>query len=382
MSRKVLNKNFCVIPWTGFELEPNGDVKNCIISRDVIGNISQTPIDKIIEKNEKIRKQMLNGEYPSSCIGCYQQERHRKKDFSSVSSRLYYAKEITPKVPTNLFDRADNFKLKHVDLRWSNACNQACVYCGPKYSSKWEQELGEKMPTHRPAKDDLKRYIYEHIEDLENVYLAGSEPMLMKQNKDFLQELYKRNPTTNVRVNTNLSRTNTGIFDLICKFKNVHWTISVEAMGEEYNYIRHHGNWNNFLQNLKVIQPLGHKITFNMLYFALNYESIFDCIDFLKSLGFHNNSFVIGPLTLPDTLNVLNLPDSILKKLEDRFKREIEKKPGFLLQNSLENCLSYLTNTKFHANIEATLVRLKEMDKRRNIDSKKIFKKFYTEVTK
>tara|TARA_Y100001937_G_scaffold73401_1_gene99829 strand:- start:4944 stop:6092 length:1149 start_codon:yes stop_codon:yes gene_type:complete len=382
MSRKVLNKNFCVIPWTGFELEPNGDVKNCIISRDVIGNISQTPIDKIIEKNEKIRKQMLNGEYPSSCIGCYQQERHRKKDFSSVSSRLYYAKEITPKVPTNLFDRADNFKLKHVDLRWSNACNQACVYCGPKYSSKWEQELGEKMPTHRPAKDDLKRYIYEHIEDLENVYLAGGEPMLMKQNKDFLQELYKRNPTTNVRVNTNLSRTNTGIFDLICKFKNVHWTISVEAMGEEYNYIRHHGNWNNFLQNLKVIQPLGHKITFNMLYFALNYESIFDCIDFLKSLGFHNNSFVIGPLTLPDTLNVLNLPDSILKKLEDRFKREIEKKPGFLLQNSLENCLSYLTNTKFHANIEATLVRLKEMDKRRNIDSKKIFKKFYTEVTK
>ena len=51
MSRKVLNKNFCVIPWTGFELEPNGDVKNCIISRDVIGNISQTPIDKIFRNS-------------------------------------------------------------------------------------------------------------------------------------------------------------------------------------------------------------------------------------------------------------------------------------------------------------------------------------------
>jgi hypothetical protein len=35
MSRKLLDKNFCVIPWTGFELEPNGNVKNCIISKEI-----------------------------------------------------------------------------------------------------------------------------------------------------------------------------------------------------------------------------------------------------------------------------------------------------------------------------------------------------------
>ena len=36
MSRKLLEKNFCVLPWTGFELEPSGVVKNCIISKENI----------------------------------------------------------------------------------------------------------------------------------------------------------------------------------------------------------------------------------------------------------------------------------------------------------------------------------------------------------
>lgn len=380
MSRKVLQKNFCVVPWTGFELEPNGDVKNCIMSTEVIGNIATTPIKDIIEKNTQLRQQMLDGDYPDNCTGCYKQEQGRQKDFSSISSRLYYAKALAPKVPSTLFDSAKNFKLKHVDLRWSNKCNQACVYCGPKYSSKWAQELGEKTPNNRSAKDSFKEYIYDNIEDLENVYLAGGEPMLMKQNKEFLELLHKRNPGATLRVNTNLSTTNTGVFDLICQFQNVHWTVSVESMQEEYNYIRHHGNWDDFLKNLKTIKALPHKITFNMLYFALNYMSIFDCVKYFQSIGFHNNSFVIGPLTLPDSLCVLNLPSHMLEKSIKKFKTELESKPGHLLQNSLENCLSYLTNEKFHANIKSTLDRLQEMDKRRNIDSTKIFKTFYREV--
>ena len=380
MSRRVLDKNFCVLPWTGFELEPNGNVKNCIISTEVIGNIKQQSIEEIIQANRKIRQDMLDGKYPSNCAGCYKQEKHRKKDFSSISSRLYYAKEITPKVPSELFEKAENFKLKHVDLRWTNKCNQACVYCGPEYSSKWEQELGKKMQFDKTANERLKDYIYEHVQDLENVYLAGGEPMLMKQNKDFLEHLYKYNPNATLRVNSNLSKTNTGIFDLICKFQNVHWTVSVESIEEEYNYIRHHGNWHDFLENLQTLKNTNHKITFNMLYFILNHRSIFDCVNFFQKQGFHNNSFVIGPLHTPLHLNVLNLPKKIINECVELFQKQIDSKPGFLLQNSYENILSYLTETEFYANIELTKQELLKMDQRRNIDSRKVFQKLYKEA--
>jgi MoaA/NifB/PqqE/SkfB family radical SAM enzyme len=368
-----------VIPWTGLQVDPDGDVKNCIISKDTIGNLSQQSIQSIIKKNSTVRKQMLQGEFPRTCEGCYLQEKNRQKDFSSISSRLYYAKEITPHLPKNLLEDHNNFDLKHVDVRWSNKCNFACAYCGPMYSSKWETELGKK-PKRFDYDDSLKSYLFDNITSLRNVYLAGGEPMLMRQNKEFLQLLLEKNPDVHLRVNTNLSKTRTGVFDLLCQFKNVHWTVSVESTEQEFEYIRFHGVWQDFLDNLKIISGLKHKISFNMLYFVLNHKSIFDTVGYFKSLGFHSNSFVIGPLFTPLELNILNLPKKILDECIVLFRQHIDAKPGFLLQNSYENILSYLTETEFHANIELTKQELIKMDKRRNVDSSKIFTKLYKEA--
>ena len=380
MSKRLLDKNFCVIPWTGFELEPNGHVRNCIISKDKIGNIYKNNIQDILRSNTKIKEEMLNGKYPSSCDGCFLQEKHRAKDFESISSRLYYAKEIGPSISTTLFDSKNNFDLKHVDLRWSNACNQACVYCHPDYSSKWATELNKKIPHDQEQIQQVKEYVFKNVKNLKNVYLAGGEPMLMKPNQEFLELLYKENPNVNLRINTNLSKTNTRIFEQLCKFKNVHWTVSIETIEKEYEYVRYHGDWTAFLENLKVIKKLPHKISFNMLYFILNYRSLFGCVNYLQNLGFHNNSFVIGPLFTPPHLNILNLPKQILNQLKELLKEKINEKPGFLLENSYQNLLQYLTETKFYANIDVTKRELEKMDRRRNLDSKKVFPKLYQEV--
>tara|TARA_E500000178_G_scaffold346860_1_gene399171 strand:+ start:3761 stop:4909 length:1149 start_codon:yes stop_codon:yes gene_type:complete len=380
MSKRLLDKNFCVIPWTGFELEPNGHVRNCIISKDKIGNIYKNNIQDILQSNTKIKEEMLNGKYPSSCDGCFLQEKHRAKDFESISSRLYYAKEIGPSISTTLFDSKNNFDLKHVDLRWSNACNQACVYCHPDYSSKWATELNKKIPHDQEQIQQVKEYVFKNVKNLKNVYLAGGEPMLMKPNQEFLELLYKENPNVNLRINTNLSKTNTRIFEQLCKFKNVHWTVSIETIEEEYEYVRYHGDWTAFLENLKVIKKLPHKISFNMLYFILNYKSLFGCVNYLQNLGFHNNSFVIGPLFTPPHLNILNLPKQILNQLKELLQEKINEKPGFLLENSYQNLLQYLTETKFYANIDVTKKELEKMDRRRNLDSKKVFPKLYQEV--
>ena len=100
MSRKLLDKNFCVLPWTGFELEPTGKIKNCIISKESIGNIHQNSIEDILQskKNLEIKAQMLNKEFPNNCKGCYFQEKDRTTSFENISSRLYYAKELGPHI--------------------------------------------------------------------------------------------------------------------------------------------------------------------------------------------------------------------------------------------------------------------------------------------
>jgi hypothetical protein len=151
-------------------------------------------------------------------------------------------------------------------------------------------------------------------------------------------------------------------------------------MGKEYEYIRHHGSWEEFLKNLKHIQTLDHKISFNMLFFILNYKSVFDCVDYLKSIGFHDNSFIIGPLYNPEYLDIRHLPNNIKQEVVDILEERISRNTGFYLQNSLENCLKYLTQSNFHVNIEVVRHNIQKLDKRRNLNSREIFPKLYKEV--
>ena len=372
----LTNRAFCPVPWTSIMYNFDGTVKNCIRSAEPIGNIQDQPIEQILADDYMIKADMHAGQKFARCDPCYDLEKE-KTSFDIISDRVFYLKELRA-VDNTLYDTM-NFALHTVDIRWSNLCNFACVYCGPEFSSKWASERDIVINTPADQKREaFKEYIFERAAQLKHVYLAGGEPLLMKENREFLQLLKEKNPDVNLRINTNLSRVDTEIFDMVCKFKNVHWIVSVESMAEEYEYIRHGGSWTDFLTNLKSIHPLGHKISFNMLHFLLNYQSVFACVDFLKDLGFHNNSFIIGPLLNPDYLNIRHLDDDVLNLVKQMLIHRIGQQPGFLLENSYRNMLAYLDQPK-EKNLQNSFLELAKMDARRNKDNTKIFTDLYKE---
>ena len=372
----LTNRAFCPVPWTSIMYNFDGTVKNCIRSAEPIGNIQDQPIEQILADDYMIKADMHAGQKFARCDPCYDLEKE-KTSFDIISDRVFYLKELRA-VDNTLYDTM-NFALHTVDIRLSNLCNFACVYCGPEFSSKWASERDIVINTPADQKREaFKEYIFERAAQLKHVYLAGGEPLLMKENREFLQLLKEKNPDVNLRINTNLSRVDTEIFDMVCKFKNVHWIVSVESMAEEYEYIRHGGSWTDFLTNLKSIHPLGHKISFNMLHFLLNYQSVFACVDFLKDLGFHNNSFIIGPLLNPDYLNIRHLDDDVLNLVKQMLIHRIGQQPGFLLENSYRNMLAYLDQPK-EKNLQNSFLELAKMDARRNKDNTKIFTDLYKE---
>ncbi len=113
-----------------------------------------------------------------------------------------------------------------------------------------------------------------------------------------------------------------------------------------------------------------------MLWFLLNYESLFDCVDFFLSEGFHPNSFIIGALLTPVYLNIRHLPDTVLKSLEAVLVERIEQRPGYLLEDSYTNLLKYIQQP-FDKSLQQSLATIAELDQRRGIDSKKIFENLY-----
>ena len=372
----LTNSAFCPVPWTGLMYNFDGNVKNCIRSANTLGNIKDAPIEQVVLSMGNLARQALivDGEKPTNCKPCHDLE-VGKKSFDIVSDRVFYIRELKH-VPLDTY-QTNNFDLRTIDVRWTNLCNFACVYCGPEFSSKWASELNvvTETPTDE-QKDAFRQYIFDRAEQLDHVYLAGGEPLLMKENLELLDRV---RPTTQLRINTNLSKVDTQVFDKICQFKNVHWIVSVETVEEEFEYIRHGGRWSDFLDNLNIIRKLGHKISFNMLHFMLNYQSVFDCVDFLTSLGFHNNSFIIGPLLNPDYLNIRHLPDNVLNSVKATLEQRIAAKPGFLLEDSYRNMLQYIQQP-ISKNFDESIQQLAELDRRRNVNSRETFKHLYKET--
>ena len=372
----LTNRNFCPVPWTGLMYNFDGTVKNCIRSAGTIGNIKYNSIEEILTGpvNADTQQRMLSNQPGQSCYTCYDLEAD-KKSFEIISDRIFYIRELKH-VPLDTYTQGQH-DLQTIDVRWSNLCNFGCVYCGPTFSSKWADEL--KIYHAKPDAtqlDSFKQYIFDHAHQLKHVYMAGGEPLLMKENLELLEILQQKNPGVNLRINTNLSKVDTRVFDRICEFKNVHWTISVETIEDEFEYIRYGGKWTDFLDNLNRVRTLDHKISFNMLHFLLNYQSVFDCVDYLKSLGFHNNSFVIGALLSPDYLNIRHLPDDVLNLLKVTLSDKINQKPGYLLEDSYRNMLSYITQP-IEKDLPNSFAQLAIMDQRRGLDSSKIFKNLY-----
>lgn len=373
----LTNRCFCPMPWTGLMYNFDGSVKNCIRSSAPIGNIKDSSIQEILAgpDNQSTQTQMLERLPGDRCYPCYDIERD-KKSFDIISDRIFYIRELKH-VPLETYE-VGNHELHTIDVRWSNLCNFACTYCTPEFSSRWAQELKvtPTVPTEE-QKNQFKEYIFGRAPFLKHVYMAGGEPLLMKENLELLEILEKTNPTVNLRINTNLSKVDSKVFEKICKFKNVHWTISVESIEEEFEYIRYGGSWKEFVENLDIVRKLEqHKVSFNMLHFLLNYHSIFDCIDYLKMQGFHNNSFIAGALLTPTFLNIRHLPVEIIQSVKDALTTRINEKPGYLLEDSYKNLLHYL-DLPFEKTLKDSLERLQEMDKRRGINSQQVFADLY-----
>jgi len=372
----LTNKMFCPIPWTGFQyIGSTGNVLNCIRSQRPIGNLHNNSIHEILAENIETKQNMLDSKPGLGCNVCYDLEKD-KKSYDIISDRVFYLKELKG-TPLTTYDDIKNFDLTTVDIRWSNSCNFGCTYCGPEYSSTLAKEF--KIKQINPPKErveELKKFVFDNAHKLKHVYLAGGEPLLMKENEELLKLLLKVNPNVNLRVNTNLSKTGTPVFDLICQFKNVHWIISIDELDKQFEFVRYGSKWDDFVDNLTKVKQTEHKVSFNMLYHLLNFRSLFECVDWLKSQGWHDNSFIIGPILGPDWHDVRHLPGTKLNEIKEILETRIQDSK-YLLKESYQNLLNHISKP-FSKNLENSL---REFDvrfgKRKTNSIKEVFPELY-----
>jgi len=375
-----MNKHFCPAPWLTFFTQPNGEVYNCCIARTKLGHINKNTIEQIIQgsDNLEVKRKMLAGESVEGCQSC-----HGKKD--SLQKEML---ELFKNIPLDFYHDINNFQLKYFDARMSNTCNFACVYCNSNFSSTWAAELGNyhEIKLDKKEKNYTKKYLLDNVHDLEYVYLAGGEPLMIKENELLLSAIAEHGKNVKkILVNTNLSIIeNNQIFDVLVKIPETTWLVSVDAMEIHYEYIRYPGNWGNFKSNLLHLKEIfpREKIGFNMVFCALNVMHIWDTIDWLIDQGFYKFNIAITPYNsgvdfVGGFLDVRVLSDKTRAMVLDK----IESNSEYSSLTGIADIKKILQHPRLNDfQIENTIRCLKELDQRRGLNSRQVFPEIYKDL--
>jgi radical SAM protein with 4Fe4S-binding SPASM domain len=385
----INNAGFCPAPWNEIYISPQGEIDNCCVGNNKLGNVKSSDIEEVVlgSKQIKIKQEMLSGSLPSGCSNC---------NTSGPTLRTNYLEWFNDYAPSEFYQTPSNFNLNYLDLRWRNTCNSACVYCSPTYSSLWAQELGVNEKINVDSLDKLKAFIEPYIPTLKKVYLAGGEPLLIKDNEWLLEKLLASNPDCEIVVNTNLSSIDNRIAELLNEMTSVQWIVSIDSTKDQYEYIRYGSKWSVFESNLKkLIKRVGiHGKTdpglcsFQMVYCSLNTTGIFDAVDYLSNMGFSSNNmnlYYVHGGTGSGWLDPRNLPKEYVDTSIDVLQSRLEQSKDSNFTSKIKT-LNEIINTPISPTpgyldpsmVEGTFYEeLAKLDIRRNLNSQQIFPHLY-----
>jgi MoaA/NifB/PqqE/SkfB family radical SAM enzyme len=373
-------KSFCPAPWVSLYIDPTGKVENCCISDNNLGNINQiSDVKEIIfgQPNKDIQKLILDDQFPKGCSRC-----------SSSSSNTLQKRmlQIFPNINNELYQEG-KFELKYLDVRWSNTCNLACIYCGPQLSSTWANELNVVHRINRLTKHNLLEYVLDNVHTLKEVYMAGGEPLLMKENELLIDAILQKNPECHVLVNTNLTQIkDSPIFKNLLKLPNCSWLVSMDATEERFEYLRYPAKWDEFKDNFELLttQVDNRKIAINMVFTSINALTYWDTVNYvIDTMNVHSNNISLALVNDGSSgpLNPVHLPidcqNIVLEKMNQlRFKSI----------RGWQNIHDYMSAGIYIPGVYTPpggtigvwpWSELLELDRRRGLDSSKIFPELY-----
>ena len=76
-------------------------------------------------------------------------------------------------------------------------------------------------------------------------------------------------------------------------------------------------------------------------------------------------------------MNILNLPDSVVRQIYEQIETRLDLKPQGYLKNSYENLLTYYQNTQWTKDTDRFFKETDIRDTRRGTNCKKVFPKLY-----
>ena len=308
---------FCILPWIHMFIKQNSLVYPCCFGSEVapFGDVREDDFLSLAngEPMKALRRNMLEGNPSAHCTRCYEAE---AAGFTSL--RQHKNREFADYLPRCRATATDghvaDFQMKYLDIRFSNICNFKCRFCGHASSSLWYDEYKMLFPGFDKPRilkagksdDDLWQQIEQTLDDVEHIYFAGGEPLIMKEHYMVLNKLIELGRTdVTLSYNTNMSLLrykDEAVVDLWSRFDKVHLGISVDGIGKRAEYVRKGTVWPTFLSNIRTVREQCPHVTMrgNLTITVFNVMTFADIFRFLDDSDLFDDQ--------PLDINFLNDP--------------------------------------------------------------------------
>jgi MoaA/NifB/PqqE/SkfB family radical SAM enzyme len=271
-------------PFTGLATREDGAIKACCRSHPV-GDIRCQSLEEIWNNQtmRRIRRQVLNNERPPECASCFNLE-----DQGVESLRQRHISGNIPEARINLYPNTEfkevlPFNIPTMEVKLNNLCNLKCRMCNPTDSTSWNdwqqvEEFYDKennFISDNVRKLNLIRKPYldtfdtnpnwwesfeKNLPNFRRVEFAGGEPLMDPQHFKILDMLMPYAKDIEIKYATNgttlgISKGRT-IHEYWPNFRSVAVNVSIDGIGDVYNYIRGNGDWDAVVQNVQEIKQI------------------------------------------------------------------------------------------------------------------------------
>jgi radical SAM protein with 4Fe4S-binding SPASM domain len=372
MTKNIDKDVICLMPWIHMHIWPNGNVFPCCMSDSskVFGNVYNQEINEAINSEEfkTLRKEMLSGVKPKACTRCYELETSADSWTLRRNSLTSFKHHMDLIENTNEDGSINDYKMRYMDIRFSNLCNFKCRTCGPELSSSWYDDQKKLFPEYnRPKFIDLKSNpdfmddLRPHLDTIEEVYFAGGEALITPQHYEVLDYWLKTNrKNVKLRYTTNFSALkykDNNILDYWKYFDDVRVAASLDTYGEKAEYSRSGTDWDKIVKNRKIMIDSCPNVYFEITP-TVSVFSVYSLYEFHRSWVEENlldiNNIRVNILTHPRRFSITILPKEHKQRLTGLYSSYIdwlkENNANDSVINSVKGILSYM-NSEDHTNL-------------------------------
>jgi MoaA/NifB/PqqE/SkfB family radical SAM enzyme len=309
---------WCPIPFNAVSLHPTGTLTRCMMSEEYMTNREDLDWDN--PDFQKLRKDMLRGEWDEEgCVNCKMKEesgvRSQRQNWLHGDARKNFPADAwdEPKITGN--------PIRHLFLNFNNVCNFKCRMCSPRYSNslipehRWLRENDFPWHKHEPENhkniNNVEAFLLANkhrLKDVVSIWVTGGEPFMgdsIWRTLDLLEE-YADPSKIRISVTTNGSKVTIEQLERFKIFKKLNFDLSMDAVGDLFEYMRSDGvfswnDFNSFVEQLSAYAKINAKwmhVSVNSSFQVYNANNLYEFYEYAHKhfgKGHVNMRVLVGP---------------------------------------------------------------------------------------